>query len=139
MSSAVSASPKVAEWAEQADITTEATGAALKEIFTEIDRLRNEPPPVEELRGIQNNLAGVFLVQNSSRSGVISRLYFADRHGLGDDYLATYVKHVMAVTPQDVQRIAKEYLVPGRMTLVVVGDTKTVKDQLAPWSSGTSQ
>ena len=138
-SSSLSASPKVAEWSEQADITTEATGAALKEIFTEIDRLRNEPPPVEELRGIQNNLAGVFLVQNSSRGGVISRLYFADRHGLGDDYLATYVRRVMAVTPQDVQRIAKEYLVPGRMTLVVVGDTKTVKDQLAPWSSGASQ
>jgi len=138
-SSSLSASPKVAEWSEQADITTEATGAALKEIFTEIDRLRNEAPPVEELRGIQNNLAGVFLVQNSSRSGVISRLYFADRHGLGDDYLATYVKRVVAVTPQDVQRIAKEYLVPGRMTLVVVGDTKTVKDQLAPWSSGASQ
>ena len=138
-SSSVSASPKVAEWAEQADITTEATGAALKEIFTEIDRLRNEPPPAEELRGIQNNLAGVFLVQNSSRSGVISRLSFADQHGLGDDYLATYVKRVVAITPQDVQRIAKEYLVPGRMTLVVVGDTKTVKDQLAPWSSGASQ
>jgi predicted Zn-dependent peptidase len=44
----------------------------------------------------------------------------------------------MAVTPQDVQRIAKQYLVPDRMTLVVVGDTKTVKDQLVPWSSGAS-
>jgi predicted Zn-dependent peptidase len=137
-SSSVSVSPKLAQWVEQADITTEATGAALKEIFAEIDRLRNEPPPLEELRGIRNNLAGVFLVQNSSRRGVISRLSFVDQHGLGDDFLATYVKRVMAVTPQDVQRIAKQYLVPDRMTLVVVGDTKTVKDQLAPWSSGAS-
>jgi zinc protease len=137
-SSSIRPSPKVAEWVEQADITTEATGAALKEIFAEIDRLRNEAPPVDELRGIQNNQAGVFLVQNASRRGVISRLSFVDQHGLGDDYLATYVKRVMAVTPQDVQRIAKEYLVPDRMTLVVVGDTKTVKDQLAPWSSGAS-
>jgi predicted Zn-dependent peptidase len=137
-SSSVNPSPKVAEWVEQADITTEATGAALKEIFAEIDRLRNEAPPGDELRGIQNNLAGVFLVQNASRRGVISRLSFVDQHGLGDEFLATYVKRVMAVTPQDVQRIAKEYLVPDRMTLVVVGDTKTVKDQLAPWSSAAS-
>ena len=129
----------MAEWVEQADVTTAVTGAALKEIFAEIDRLRNEPPPADELRGIQNNLAGVFLVQNASRRGVISRLSFVDRHGLGDDYLATYVKRVMAVTPQDVQRIAKEHLVPDRMTLVVVGDTKSVKDQLVPWSSGASQ
>jgi predicted Zn-dependent peptidase len=135
-SSGVSVSPKVAHWEEAADITTAVTGAAVKEIFAEIDRLRNEPPPVDELRGIQNNLAGVFLVQNSSRRGVISRLSFVDQHGLGDDFLVTYVKRVMAVTSQDVQRIAKEYLVPDRMTLVVVGDTKSVKDQLAPWRSG---
>jgi predicted Zn-dependent peptidase len=134
-SSVISASPKVAHWVESADITTEATGAALKEIFAEIDRLRKEPPSADELRGIQNNLAGVFLVQNASRRGVISRLSFVDQHGLGDEYLATYVKRVMAVTPQDVQRIAKEYLVSERMTLVVVGDSKTVRDQLSPWRS----
>jgi zinc protease len=46
---------------------------------------------------------------------------------------------VMAVTPADVQRIAKEYLVPERMTLVVVGDTKTVRDQVAPWSASAAK
>ena len=41
----------------------------------------------------------------------------------------------MAVTPEDVRRIASEYLTPEKMTLVVVGDVKTVKEQLAPWSA----
>ena len=59
---------------------------------------------------------------------------FVDQHGLGDQYLAGYVKRVMAITPQEVQRITGQYLVPEKMTLVVVGDAKTVKDQLAPWS-----
>ena len=40
----------------------------------------------------------------------------------------------MAVTPDDVRRIANEYLTPDKMTLVVVGDTKTVQEQVAPWS-----
>ncbi len=40
----------------------------------------------------------------------------------------------MAVTPEDVRRIANEYLTPDKMTLVVVGDTKTVQEQLTPWS-----
>ena len=56
------------------------------------DLLRDRAPAegsaaADELRGIQNNLAGIFVVQNASRSGVIGRLAFVDLHGLGDDYL----------------------------------------------------
>ena len=133
--SSISAHPGEASWVETADVTTKVTGESLKEIFFEIDRLRKEPPPAAELRGIQNNLAGIFVVQNASRAGVIGRLAFVDQHGLGDEYLSTYVKRVMAVTPQDVQRIANEYLTPDKMTLVVVGDVKTVKEQVGPWSN----
>jgi predicted Zn-dependent peptidase len=132
--SAIDTHPGDARWYETADVTTKDTGAALKEIFFEIDRLRKEAPPAAELQGIKNNLAGIFVVQNASRQGVIGRLAFVDQHGLGEQYSATYVKKVMAVTPQDVQRIANQYLTPDKMTLVVVGDTKTVKEQLAPWS-----
>ena len=131
----VEAHPGLASWVETADVTTKVTGESLKEIFFEIERLRKEAPPADELRGIQNNLAGIFVVQNASRSGVIGRLAFVDLHGLGDDYLTGYVKRVMSVTPEDVRRVASEYLTPEKMTLVVVGDVKTVKEQLTPWST----
>ena len=54
-------------------------------------------------------------------------------HGLGEDYLTGFVRRVLAVTPSDVQRAAQQYLVPGKMTLVVVGDRKTVEPQIAPF------
>ena len=133
--SAIDAHPGQAHWVETADVTTKVTGESVKEIVYEIDRLRKDAPPADELRGIQNNLAGLFVVQNASRSGVISRLSFVDTHGLGPDYLSTYVKRVMAVTPEDVKRIANEYLTPDKMTMVVVGDEKTVKPQLTQWGS----
>jgi predicted Zn-dependent peptidase len=41
----------------------------------------------------------------------------------------------MAVTPDDVRRIANDYLTPDKMTLVVLGDVKTVKDQLTAWAT----
>ena len=132
--SSIDTHPGVARWYETADVTTNVTGPSLKEIFFEIDRLRKEAPPVGELQGIKNNLAGVFVVQNGSRAGVIGQLVYVDRHGLGDQYLTSYVKRVMAVTPEDVRRVANEYLTPDKMTLVVVGDTKTVQEQLTPWS-----
>lgn len=132
--SALDTHPGDARWYEAADVTTNVTGPSLKEIFFEIDRLRKDAPAAAELQGIKNNLAGVFVVQNASRGGVLGRLAFVDQHGLGDQYLATYVKRVMAVTPEDVRRIANQYLTPDKMTLVVVGDIKSVQDQVAPWS-----
>ena len=125
--------PGGAQWLEIADVTTSVTGASVKEIFAEIARLRAESPSPDELRGIQNLLAGLFVVQNASRAGVIGRLAFVDLYGLGDDYLSRYVVRVLGVRPDDVRRMASQYLVPEKMTLVVVGDSKTVKDQLAPW------
>ena len=76
-------------WVQTADVTTEVTGPALKEIFYEIDRLRGEAPPEAELGAIQSYLAGIFVIQNSSRSGIIGQLQFIATHGLPDDYLET--------------------------------------------------
>ncbi len=122
-------------WYEQADVTTNVTGASIKEIFAEIDRLRNEPPPAAELDGIKNNLAGIFTLQNGSRGGIIGQLSFVDLQGLDDAYLTNYVRNLLAVTPQEVQRIAREHLAPEKMAIVVVGDRKTVAGQVAPYDT----
>lgn len=123
-------------WAEQADVTTNVTGASLKEIFGEIERLRREAPPEAELTGIKKNIAGTFTLQNGSRLGIIGRLQFVDLQGLSDSYLTEYVKRVLAVTPATVQATAARYLRPDRMTIVVVGDKKTVAEQVAPYGGG---
>ena len=72
--SQISARYRDAYWVEVADVTTDVTGASLKEIFHEIDRLQSEPPSEEELRGIQNYTAGTFVLTNSSPSGIINVL-----------------------------------------------------------------
>jgi predicted Zn-dependent peptidase len=117
-------------WMEIADVTTNVTGASLTEIFKEVDRLRTQPPPEPELTGIKNNLAGVFTVQNSSRAGLIGQLSFVDLHGLGADFLTSYVKNVMAVSPEDVRSTAEKYLDPSKMSIAIVGDKKAVEKQL---------
>jgi zinc protease len=125
--------PRVGLWMEVADVTTNVTGASLKEIFYEVNRLRNEAPPEAELTGIKNNMVGIFTIRNSSRGGLINQLQFVDQYGLGDAYLAGYVKNVLAVTPAQVQQAAVKYLDPNRMTITIVGDKKTVEPQVAPY------
>lgn len=126
-----------AYWVQVADVTTGVTGPSLKEIFYEIERLQKEPPTEAELQGIKNYRAGVFTIQNSSRQGIIAQLANLDLHKLPDTYLTNYVQNVFAVTPQDVQRIAREYLRSERMAIVVVGDKAQVAGQLSDYGEVT--
>lgn len=119
-----------AVWYEQADVTSEHTGAALQEIAKEIKRLQDEAPTEEELKGIQNYEAGVFVLQNSTPQGIIAQLNFIDFHGLGEDYLTNRVKNIHAVTPEEIQRLAREYFRYDDMTLVLVGDKKQLEQQM---------
>jgi predicted Zn-dependent peptidase len=123
-------------WAEQADVTTNVTGASLKEIFGEIDRLRAEAPTEAELTGVKKTLAGIFTVQNSSRRGIIGQLRFADLQGLPDSYLTDYVRRVLAVTAEQVRSVSRRHLHPDRMAIVVVGDKRTVTGQVSAYGSG---
>ena len=122
-------------WAEIADVTTAVTGPSLKEIFFEIERLQKEAPPADELKGIQDYIAGVFILQNSTRQGIIGQIAYADLHDLGDNYFETYVQKVYTITPQLVQQTAQKYLSVDKMTIVVVGDKAKIADQLAPYQT----
>jgi len=117
-------------WAETADVTTQFTGPSLKEIFSEVTRMQKEPVTAPELKGIQNYLSGIFVIQNSNRSALIGQLEYADFQGLGEDYLKTYVAKVNAVTPAVVQEMTQDYIKPEEMTIVVVGDKAKIADQL---------
>lgn len=123
-----------AYWVEMADVTTAVTGPSMKEIFSEIDKLRKEPPSAPELKGIQAYLAGLFVLRNTlSPDAVIGQLHFVDSQGLTRSYLTEYVRRVIAVKPQDVQGIAEKYLAPDKMAIVVVGDKSKIEDQVKPY------
>lgn len=122
--------PGAGTWTQSADITTKDTAAALREVVNEVDRMRSEPPGAEELTGVQKYVAGTFVLRNSSRAGIIAQLRFVNLYGLPADWLRTYVQRVEALTPADITRMAKKYLDPSRMTLVVVGDRKVIEESL---------
>jgi zinc protease len=124
----------VAYWVEIADVTTAVTGPSLKEIFYEVNRLRSAPPSEQELKGIQNYVAGYFVLRNTvSPDGVIGQLNFVDSQGLPRSFLSEYVQKALAVKPQDIQAMAEKYLAPEKMEIVVVGDKSQIAGQLEPY------
>jgi zinc protease len=130
----------LAYWLQSADVATDVTGPSLHEIFYEIDRLRQDPPASQELKGIQSYLAGLFILRNTiSPDAIIGQLHFVDSQGLDRAYLSTYTQKVMEVEPADVQAMAETYLDPSQMTIVTVGDKAKIKDQIAPYQASEPQ
>jgi predicted Zn-dependent peptidase len=128
--SSVSNSKGSTVWYEQADVTSEHTIASLQEIEKEIRKLQEQPPTQEELTGIQNYSAGIFVLQNSSPGGIIGQLNFLDLYGLNDTYLTNYVKNIYGVSPEKVSEMAKTYIQYDKMTKVMVGDKQVIDQQI---------
>jgi len=124
-----------AYWAEAADVTTQFTGASLKEILGEITRLQNEAPGETELKGVETYLSGLFVIRNSSRGALIQQLNFVDLQGLSDEYLKNWVQNVNSVTPEQVQGMTKKYIRPNDMAIVVVGDKAKIAEQIGPFQA----
>jgi zinc protease len=133
--STVTAHYRSAAWTESADVTTSATGASLKEIFGEIDRLRTTAPSDDEVKSIQRYLDGVFVLRNSNPAGLTAQLEFMDIHGLDGGWFVNFIPSVNRVTPGDIQGMAQKYLDPSKMAIVVAGDKKVVADQLTPYGT----
>jgi zinc protease len=117
-------------WYEQADVTSEHTVESLLEIEKEVKKLGAIVPSQDELKGIQNYEAGIFVLQNSSPGGIIGQLNFLDLYGLPDSYLDNYVKNIHAVTPAKVTETAKTYIQYDKMAKVMVGDKEGIEKQI---------
>lgn len=125
--------PGDAYWVELADVTTNVTGASMHEIFGEIDRLRSEPAADAELEGIQNYVAGTYILRHATPGGILDQLAFLDLHGLDEAWAQAYTDRVLALTTADIQRIAVDHLRPEEMTIAIVGDADAISDEIAPY------
>ena len=63
--------------------------------------------------------------------GVVQYLDDDDNVLYQDDVFTKYVGAVQAVTAGDLARVAKQYLLPDRMVVVVVGDRATIEKPIA--------
>jgi predicted Zn-dependent peptidase len=122
--------PGEAAWTFNADVTTDVTGPALKEVISEIRRLQSEPPTPVETRGMGTYMAGIFVLQNASPAGLIGSIANRDFHGLPANWLESYIPGVLAVDAPAMQSIARQTLPLERATIVVVGDLAKVEPQL---------
>ena len=92
-----------------AETKGEATPAALEAaLWAELDKLRAEPVPMDELAKVKNQIVAESYRNLENPFFLLLQLLFYD--GWGDwKYLNEWSAKTLAVTPEDVQRVAKQY------------------------------
>ena len=90
-----------------------------KALDEELERLRREPVPAPELEKVKNLIEASFLTAQDSlffQAMLLARFEIASSWRAVDDYLPSIRK----VTPEDIQRVANQYLIPDRGTVGVL-------------------
>ncbi len=91
------------------------------EFLEELTRIRQQPPTGQEVEDAKRYLLGSLAFRFTSVGDIAGQLLAIERFHLGFNYLDDYRKAVSAVTPADVQAVARKYLDPARMFLVAAG------------------
>ena len=114
----------------ETDTRTEATAEALRTVVDEIARLQRERVYEGELEGAQNFLAGSFPLSIESPDAIATRVLNQLFYDLPLEELPLYPERVRSVTPDDIQRVAKSWLKPAQLSVVLVGDAQRFIGQL---------
>ena len=100
---------------------SESTVQAIEEVMGEIERIRAEPVTDAELRTAKDSVLNSFVFNFDTKGKTLGRLMSYLYWDYPTDFIFQYRDKLAAVTKADVQRVAKEYLHPKSMKLVVVG------------------
>ena len=106
------------------------TGAAVGEIFREIERLVEGGPTRDEVEAATSYLAGVFPLRLETTGQIASRIAGMVVYDLPDDYYRSYRDRVREVTAEQVARAARRHIRPAELCTVVVGNADDVVPQL---------
>lgn len=120
-----------------ADVRNEVTGATLKEIYGEIDKLRAGGPEAEELADAKQYSRGLFLIQNATQGGFAGTVNTVNTFGLPRDYPESFQRQISQPSAEAIKTGAEMLLGSEDSVVVIVGDYAKVKDQLGAFTNIT--
>jgi predicted Zn-dependent peptidase len=130
ISSSFAAGEFAGPWLTQTQVRTDVTENSLSEIFREIQRLSDEPVPAAELEERKRKLVARFALPMENPTSPVTNELTIKSFGFPEDYWETYPNQVMAVTAQDIQRVARKYINAEKMQIVAVGDAGKIRAAL---------
>jgi zinc protease len=125
------------DFVAQTNTRTETTGEALKLMVEEIVRLQRERVGERELGDAQAYLAGNFPLTIETPDAIATQVLNNVFYDLPVEEIGTFPQRVQSVVPGDIQRVARTYVFPDRLSVVLVGNAAAFVKQLK--SAGFSE
>lgn len=99
--------------------TVDATQAMLEEI----DALKTRPFTEEELKRAKDQVLNSFIFNYDSKDKILAEQARLEFYGYPLDFLDKYRDAVEKVTTADLERVAKKYIDPSKLAILVVGNS----------------
>ena len=99
---------------------------ATKLVIDEIKRLRSEAVSQEDVDATISYYVESFPQRFQSKMTLLGAYVDDTYTGRDPDYWPTYVDKLKRVSPQDVHRVARDYLHPDDLVILAVGDAKAI-------------
>jgi zinc protease len=122
-------------WTAGGDLRTEVTDGAMTEFLRELNRIRDEKVPEDELDSARRSVVARFALSLESPQQLIAYAITRKAYNFAADYWDKYPAQIAAIKSDDIQRVAKKYINPATMQVVAVGDAgkiKTVLEKYGP-------
>jgi zinc protease len=124
-------------WRANSEVRTDVTEGSMREFFNEFRRIRDEKVPESELDEKKRAVVASFALSLESPQSLLTLSITRKVYGLPEDYWDTYPAKISAVTPDDVQRVAKKYLSLDNIQIVAVGDVTKIKSVMEKYGKVT--
>ena len=118
-----------------ASVRNAVTDSSIIEFYKELNRIRNEKVPGDELQLFKNVLTGQFSQSLEQPGTIASFALNIARYKLPADYYEKYLERLQNVTPEQVQAMAQKYIRPDNAHILVVGNKEEVADRLKQFAS----
>ncbi len=117
------------------EVRTDVTEGAMKEFMYELNRIRDEKVSPKDLENAKRSLVGGFALSLEQPTALLQNLVVQKLYDMPADYWDTYPAKVMAITADDVQRVAQKYIDMGHLQIIAVGDANKTRSILAKYGT----
>ncbi len=117
-------------WFANGSMRTDATEGAMTEFMNEINRIRDQKVPEKELEECKRSIVASFALSLEDPNQLLDYAMTLKIFGLPADYWDTYPAKITSITAEQVQRVARKYVVPENLQIVAVGDASKIKPVL---------
>ena len=111
-------------------VSTENTGRALNEIFSELTNI-NDGVTTDELAFAKSSLIKRFPSNFETYRQISGNISNKIIYGLPNDYFETYVQKLNSCNIEDVNKVAANSIHPEELVTILVGDSRKISNQVS--------